>query len=61
VPSYLWKRKKKNMPFRQNSVVAATFLDFQANIFPLLFKPIDKNFKIQGVLDMAVLVGYFLF
>jgi hypothetical protein len=27
------------MPFRQNVVVAATFLDFQANIFPLLFKP----------------------
>jgi hypothetical protein len=39
VPSYLWKRiKKKKMPFRQNVVVAATFLDFQANIFPLLFQ-----------------------
>jgi hypothetical protein len=36
------KRKKENkMPFRQNSLVAATFLDFQANIFPLLFKPRD--------------------
>jgi hypothetical protein len=56
VPSYLWKRKrkKKNMPFRQNVVVAATFLDFQANIFPLLFKPNDRlsfNKNIVNTLD----------
>ena len=42
------KEEKKNIPFRQNVVVAATFLDFQANIFPLLFKPMDRKFPIQG-------------
>jgi hypothetical protein len=45
------ERKKKReikMPFRQNVVVSATFLDFQANIFPLLFKPMDRKFPIQG-------------
>jgi hypothetical protein len=44
------KRKKKNMPFRQNVVVATTFLDFQANIFPLLFQPNNRKFTIQGFL-----------
>jgi hypothetical protein len=48
VQSYLWKRKKKekNIPFRQNVVVAATFLDFQANIFSLLFKPKGGKFSL---------------
>jgi hypothetical protein len=40
------KKKEKKMPFRQNTVVAANFLDFQANIFPLLFKPRDRKFPI---------------
>jgi DNA replication protein DnaC len=31
------RKKEKKMSFRQNAVVAATFLNFQANIFPLLF------------------------
>jgi hypothetical protein len=50
VPSYLWKQRKekreKNIPVRQNVVVAATFLDFQANIFSLLFKPKGGKFLI---------------
>jgi hypothetical protein len=40
------RKKKKKMPFKQNAAVAATFLDFQANIFPLLFKPRDRKFPI---------------
>jgi hypothetical protein len=50
VPSYLWKirRKKKKMLFVENDVVKNNFLDFQANIFPLLFKPYDRKFPIQG-------------
>jgi hypothetical protein len=39
--------RKKNIAFRNNVVVAATFLDFQANIFPLLFKPRDRKFLMQ--------------
>jgi hypothetical protein len=42
------KKEEKNIPFRQNVVVGATFLDFQANIFPFLFKPRNRNFPIQG-------------
>jgi hypothetical protein len=62
VPSYVWKRKrKKKMPFRQNVVVAAAFLDFQANIFPLLFKRMDRKFFYTGVSDKAVLILYFFF
>jgi hypothetical protein len=38
------EKRKKKMPLRQNAVVAATFLDFQANIFLLLFKPNDGKF-----------------
>jgi hypothetical protein len=33
--------KKKKMPSRQNAAVAATFLDFQANINPLV--PRDRK------------------
>jgi hypothetical protein len=40
------KKEKKEMPLRQNAVVAATFPDFQANIFTLLFKPRDRKFPI---------------
>jgi hypothetical protein len=57
VPSYLWKKK---MLFTQSAVVAATFLDFQANIFPLLFNPRDRKFP-KGISDKAVLMVYFLF
>jgi hypothetical protein len=32
------KKKEKKMPFRQNAVAAATFLDFKANVNPLLIK-----------------------
>jgi hypothetical protein len=42
------KRKKKTMPFRQDAVVGTNFLDFQANIIPLLFKPNERKFPIQG-------------
>jgi uncharacterized paraquat-inducible protein A len=40
------RKKEKKMPFGQNDLVAATFLDFQANIFPLLLKPKDRRFPI---------------
>jgi hypothetical protein len=42
------RKKEKNIPFRQNVVVAVTFLDFQANIFPLLFKPKGGKFPFKG-------------
>jgi hypothetical protein len=38
------KEKEKNMPFVENNVDKVIFLDFQANIFPLLFKPNDRKF-----------------
>jgi hypothetical protein len=37
------ERERKKTPFRQNAVVAATFLDFQAKIFPMLFKPKERK------------------
>jgi hypothetical protein len=55
------ERKKKNMPFRQNVVVADTFLDFQANTFPLLFKPKGQKFSYTGVSEKTVLMVYVLF
>jgi hypothetical protein len=42
------KKRQTNLLSMQNIVVEATFLDFQANIFPLLFKPNDRKFPIQG-------------
>jgi hypothetical protein len=42
------KKKEKNIPFRQNVVGAASFLDFRANIFPFLFQARDRKFPIQG-------------
>jgi hypothetical protein len=33
------KKKENKMPFVENNVVKVNFLDFQANIFSLLFKP----------------------
>ena len=38
--------KEKNMPYVQKILVAAPFLDFQANIFSFLFKPRDGTFLI---------------
>jgi hypothetical protein len=64
LPSYLWKRKKKKerkkMPFSQNAVVAAIFIDFQANIFPLLFKSNDLKVSYTGDSDWMVLIVCFL-
>jgi hypothetical protein len=40
------KKKREKKPFGQNTVVVATFFDFQANIFLLLLKPNDRNFPI---------------
>jgi hypothetical protein len=40
------KKREKKMPFGQNAAVAVTFLDFQANIFPLLLKSNDIKFPI---------------
>ena len=37
-------KKVKKVPYMQNSMVADTFLDFQAYIFPLLAKPRDGKF-----------------
>jgi hypothetical protein len=54
------KKKEKIMPFRQKFVVAATFLDFQANKFSLLFEPNNRKFFYRGVLNKAVLMMYFL-
>jgi hypothetical protein len=43
------KKKEKTMPFVENNVVKVNFLDFQANIFPLLIKPNDRKFPLQGL------------
>jgi hypothetical protein len=61
VPSYPRRRRKekKNIPFRQNVVTAATFLDIQANIFPLLFQAKGQKVSYTGVSDKAVLMVYF--
>jgi hypothetical protein len=40
------KKKEKNMPFVENSVVKVNFLDFQANTFSLLFKPKRGKFPL---------------
>jgi hypothetical protein len=37
-------------------VVKVNFLDFQANIFSLLYKPKGGKFFFVGVLDKAVLM-----
>jgi hypothetical protein len=54
------KRKKKKMPFRQNVVVAATFLVFQANQFiSLAVQAKGQKVSYTGVSDEAVLMVYF--
>jgi hypothetical protein len=40
------KKKEKNIPFVENNVVKVNFLDFQANIFSLLFKPKGGKFPL---------------
>jgi hypothetical protein len=40
------KKKEKNIPFVENNVVKLNFLDFQANIFSLLFKPKGGKFPL---------------
>jgi hypothetical protein len=40
------KKKEKNIPFVGNNGVKVNFLDFQANIFSLLFKPKDGKFPL---------------
>jgi hypothetical protein len=40
------EKKEKKMPLGQNAVVAVTFLDFQANILPLLLKSKNSKFPI---------------
>jgi hypothetical protein len=42
------EEKKKNIPFVENNVVKVNFLDFQANIFPLLFKLKGGKFPFKG-------------
>jgi hypothetical protein len=53
------EKRKKNIPFSQNVVIAATFLDFQANIFPLLFQAKGQKVSYTGVSDKVVLMVYF--
>jgi hypothetical protein len=55
------KEKEKNMPFLENNVVKVNFLDFQANLFPLLFKPNNRKFPMSGFQNKVVLMVYFLF
>ena len=43
------------MPYMQNIVVTATFLDFQANIFPFLFKPRNGNFHVYSTRSLVAL------
>jgi hypothetical protein len=40
------KKKEKNIPFVENNVAKGNFLDFQANIFSLLFKPQGGKFPL---------------
>jgi hypothetical protein len=40
------EKKKKEMPFEQNAIVAVTFYYFQAKIFPLFLKSNDRKIPI---------------
>ena len=40
------EKKKKEMPFGQNAIVAVTFYYFQAKIFPLFLKSNDRKIPI---------------